>query len=95
MMNCCCLETELDRVDCIRYFITKALYEDESSVVGSVVMNNEKEEIGVKQIFESCVEAAPYSIHCATSSSFATGESFMGRIRTYFETSMERFITHV
>lgn len=63
MMNCCSLENEEDRVDYIRYFITKALYEDDSTILGSVVMCNVKEPIGAKQIFESCVEAAPYSIH--------------------------------
>ncbi|KAL3793053.1 hypothetical protein HJC23_003061 [Cyclotella cryptica] len=95
MMNCCALEKETDRVDYIRYFIKKALYEDESTVVGSVIMKNENEQIGVKQIFESCVEAVPYSVHCDLSSTFAAGESFMGKMRRYFETSMEKFMTHV
>lgn len=91
MMNCCSLKNEADRVDFIRYFITKALYEDGSTTVGSVVMNNEKEQIGVMQLFESCFEAAPYSIHHTVSSD----ESFIGRMKRYFETSMQKFMFHI
>eukprot|EP00957_Ditylum_brightwellii_P051528 3906983-Ditylum_brightwellii.AAC.1 len=35
-MECCSLALEIDRVRYLRYFLTKALYEDETTTVGSV-----------------------------------------------------------
>ena len=56
-MICCSLAKEFDRVAYLRYYLTKALYEDDSMTVGSIVMNTVNEYIGIKA-FESCFEAA-------------------------------------
>ena len=90
-MESCCLVSETDRVDYLRYFLTKAFYEDETTTVGSLVMNSEKQAIGVKQLFENCIEAVPCSVHMPMNRHFKTGLSFMERSKAYFENKMETF----
>jgi len=91
-MTACSLEKEEDRVGYLRYYLTKAFYEDETTTIGSIVMNFEKEDIGIKQIFESCYESAPAHIHHHGNSCSPT---VIGRTRSYFEKNMEKFIYHV
>jgi hypothetical protein len=45
VMNACNLVSPEDRVDCVRLCLTGALYEDESTTVGSVVMCTESVEL--------------------------------------------------
>ena len=90
MMNACALESERDRVDYLRYAVTKALYEDEDAIIGSPIMGKNNDRVGVKQIFESCIEAAPSNVHDNSSC-----DSFMGRITLYFEASIQEFANHV
>jgi len=91
MMNTCALESEADRVDHVRYVLTKALYEDETTIIGSPVMCKSDDRVGVTQMFESCMEAVPFN----NASVIPTGESFMNRVQRYFEGSMKRFMEHV
>jgi hypothetical protein len=91
-MDSCSLASENDRVEYLRYFLTKALYEDATTVIGSVVLCSENEAIGVKQLFESCIEAAPSRIHTEHDKDYKGGLSFMGRIRNFFEKKMETFV---
>ena len=44
----CNLESAMDRVEYLRYYRTKALFEDVTTTVGSVVMNSVCESIGIK-----------------------------------------------
>jgi hypothetical protein len=48
-----------ERVEYLRYHRTKALYEDASTTLGSVVMSSEDASIGVKQHYGDCLEAYP------------------------------------
>ena len=91
-MNCCSLAQEFDRVAYLRYYLTKALYEDDSMTVGSIVMNTVNEDIGIKQAFESCFEAAPARIHLLGAK---TGSSVIGRTITFFESNMETYMRHI
>ena len=93
-MNSCSLELEEDRVRYLRYNLTKALYEDKSTTVGSVVMNHVNEQIGVTQSYEDCFEAAPARIHMSMEPSFVNS-SVVDRTVSYFEKQMEKFIRHV
>ena len=91
MMNACALEDESDRVEYLRYYVSKALYEDNDAVVGSPVLCKNNERVGVKQIFESCIEAVPLSVH----TNALSGGSFMERNKKYFESTMLMFMNHV
>jgi len=100
-MQCCSLSSEVDRVAATRYYLTKALYEDEETTVGSVVMCHTKEEIGIKQLFSSCTEAVPSFAHLS-SIFYLSGDrkkeyrkassSFMGRAKDYLEDKMENYM---
>ena len=99
-MQCCSLSSEADRVAATRYCLTKALYEDEETTVGSVLMCHTKEEIGIKQLFSSCTEAVPSFAHL--SSCYLSGDrkeehgkassSFLGRAKDYLEDKMENYM---
>ena len=93
-MICCLLAQEFDRVAYLRYFLTKALYEDDSMTMGSIVMNTVNEDIGIKQAFESCYEAAPARIHTSFAGA-ATGSSVSGRTINFFESNMETYMRHI
>lgn len=93
-MICCSLAQEFDRVAYLRYYLTKALYEDDSMTVGSIVMNTVNEDIGIKQAFESCFEAAPAHIH-TTFAGATTGSSVSGRTIYFFESNMETYMRHI
>ena len=82
-----------DRIAFLRYYMTKALYEDNTTTVGSVVMNSTNSEIGVKQLFASCTEAAPFTIHMPCDPCFNKEVGVMGRIKNYFELKMEKYLT--
>ena len=94
-MNCCALAYESDRVEFLRYCVTKAMYEDKTTVYGSIVMNTKKKSIGVLQSFASCIEAAPYYIHTKDSKHFVSCDSFMGRNKIYFEQTIQCYMDHV
>jgi hypothetical protein len=92
---CCSLESETDRVSFLRYFLTKALYEDHTTTLGSIVMGRSNESIGVKQLFENCIEAAPSYIHHRFDSRYRTGHSVMERTKLYFEEKIETYMNHI
>lgn len=94
-MQCCALESESDRVTYLRYHLTKALYEDETTTVGSIVMGQSNEAIGVKQLYASCMEAVPTYIHQKCSGNFHADTSFMGRTIKYFEEKMSTYTSHI
>ena len=48
VMNCCSFSRKEDRVAYLRYYLTKALFEDETTLFGSIVMNSNKTKIDVK-----------------------------------------------
>lgn len=84
-MECCSMTSKDDRVAYLRYYFTKALYEDTETTIGSIVMNTVKDEIGVKQLFANCAEAAPFSIHVGADTKYEKDVGVMGRIKQYFE----------
>jgi len=94
-MDCCSLALQEDRVRFLRYFLTKALYEDETTTVGSVVMNFVNEAIGVNQLFANCFETAPSRIHSRMDPSFKSNSNIVDRTISYFEKNMSKFIRHV
>ena len=96
-MTACNFSTPTDRVEFLRYYRTKALYEDATTTVGSVVMCSENAHIGVKQHFGSCVEAYP-SQHQEGLVGTLLDEgcdrrapTFFGRMRAYFEEKIDQF----
>ena len=94
-MECCSMTSREDRVAFLRYYFTKALYEDSSTTVGSVVMNSISSEIGINQLFAMCTEAAPFSIHVPVDQNFNKGLGVIGRIKKYFELKMQKYIACV
>jgi len=62
--------------------------------MGSIVMNTVNEDIGIKQAFESCFEAAPARIHTSFAGA-ATGSSVSGRTINFFESNMETYMRHI
>ena len=94
VMHCCSLAHEVDRVGHLRYFLTKALYEDDTTTVGSIVMNTVNEDIGVKQSFESCFEAAPSHIHNPFNG-FLNGSTVIDRTINFFEKNMRTYMRHI
>jgi hypothetical protein len=92
---CCSLESETDRVSFLRYFLTKALYEDHTTTLGSVVMGRSNESIGVKQLFENCIEAAPSHIHHRFDSRYRTSHSVMEGTKLYFEEKIKTYMNHI
>ena len=91
MMNTCALESESDRVDHLRYVVTKALYEDGTTIVGSPIMGKNNDRVGVTQLFESCMEAVPFN----NSAAIHANGSFMDRVQGYFEGVVEKFTKNV
>ena len=87
-MNACNLLSADDRVSLLRYELTGALYEDEFTVVGSVVMCSENLSLGLQQKCEPCTEAAPSDIHLLPKRG---NMKFMDRFRHYFEDKIGRF----
>jgi hypothetical protein len=99
-MKACNLKSEQDRVDFLRYYRTKALYEDATTTLGSVVMNTTSDSIGIKQHFGNCVEAVPTNILMTVyrNSNNGNGEkgvSFLNIIRSYFEEKVSQFSYHL
>ena len=96
-MSACNFTSEKDRVDFMRYYRTKALYEDSATttMVGSVVMNTVCDEIGIRQHFGSCVETFPTNILTAAEDSSSKAVSFFDRIRSYFEKKIALFSQHL
>lgn len=98
-MHACNLASEEDRVDSIRYNFTKALYEDATTTVGSVVMNSESKAARVSQHFGSCIEAAPASVHNhnGISQQGLTQDhpTLFVRLRMYFEKRIATYAAHV
>lgn len=94
-MKCCSLSSEQDRVEYLRYFLTKALYEDETTIVGSIVMNSVNEKIGVKQLFADCFELAPPRIHCESDPSFISNSTVVNRTKSYFINSMKKYMSFI
>lgn len=94
-MSACCLQEEFDRVRYTRYFLTKALYEDSTTVVGSIVMNSENERLRVIQMFQDCFETAPAGVHLPHSVTYQDGSGFFERTTNYFEKQMAQLITCV
>ena len=94
-MMCCSLESETDRVSFLRYFFTKALYEDQTTTLGSIVMGRSNDSIGVKQLFENCMEAAPSSVHYPFHSHYFAGRSVMERVKLYFEEKTKTYMNHI
>jgi len=96
-MQACCLSAVSDRVEYLRYHLTKALYEDHTTTRGSLVMCVENESIGVKQMFESCIQATPSRVHYTWQK--GTGEqsesSLMGRTRDYFDRNMQIYMSRI
>jgi len=93
-MDCCSLAREVDRVRHLRYSITKALYEDHTTTVGSIVMNTVNEAIGVEQGFESCFEAAPSHIHSPRRGAL-NGSTVIDRTINFFEKNMGTYMRHI
>lgn len=91
-MECCSMTSIDDRVAYLRYYFTKALYEDSTTVLGSLVMNSENSELGIKQLYANCTEAAPFSIHMDVDPNFKKDLGVMGRIKDYFETKIEKYM---
>lgn len=83
-LRSCNFVHEKDRVEMIRSYLTKALYEDETTIYGSVVM----------QDWTPCdlIEASPVHIHGPTK---VPGETFLDRIRYYFCTQIDSFGKHL
>lgn len=88
-LRCCSLKSKKDRVSFLRYVFTNALYEDDTTVCGSIVMCQSDEAIGVKQIFESCLESIPSPVWIRAS------DSVLDTARSYFEGNMEKLVRHV
>ena len=96
-MTACNFSTPAERVEFLRYYRTKALYDDATTSVGSVVMCSENASIGVKQHFGNCVEAYP-SQHQEGRLGMLLDEggnrravTFFGRMRVYFEEKIDKF----
>lgn len=92
-MKCCSLTDKSDRIDFSRYTLTKALYEDKTTTFGSTVMNTVNESIGVTQCYSNCFESAPFHIHFDEEAK--SGSTVIGRIKSYFEKHMKRYIRHI
>lgn len=92
-MHCCSFSEEADRSKYLRYYLTKAFYEDDATTIGSVVMNSVKEDIGCTQAFESCFEAAPSRIHTVFNKT--KGITVYDRTVNFFEDNMKAYIKHV
>lgn len=91
-MECCSMTSRDDRIAFLHYYFTKALYEDNTTTIGSVVMNSTNEKIGVKQLFAKCTEAAPYNIHMSCDPNFDKNIGVIGRVKKYFKLKMEKYI---
>ena len=90
------LTSEQDRVDFLRYHRTKALYDDSTTTVGSIVMNCECDAIGIKQLFGSCLEAVPtYVLTAYFKPDNRNDPSLFSRIRCYFERRITKFSQHL
>lgn len=86
------LTAETDRVAVLRYALTGALYEDATTTVGSIVMCYEDEHIGVRQLGESCLEAAPTEIHMHHKIRTSSLD-ILSRYRYYFEEKLTTFMS--
>lgn len=94
-MMCCSLESETDQVSFLWYFFTKALYEDHMTTLGSIAMGRSNDSIGVKQLFENCMEAAPSSVHYPFDSHYFAGCSVMECVKLYFEEKIKMYMNHI
>jgi len=83
-----------DRVDYLRCYRTKALFDDQTTTVGSAVMNSECESIGIKQPFGVWVMAAPPYVHRKSLTEIKS-TSFLERIRAFFISRIEQFSKHL
>jgi hypothetical protein len=88
--------SDQNRVDFLRYHRTKALYEDSTTTVGSIVMNCECDAIGIRQHFGNCTEAVPtYALTAYFKPDNRDDPSFFNRIRCYFEKRIAKFSQHL
>jgi hypothetical protein len=99
IMTACAFTSETDRVDFLRYYRTRALYEDSASL-GSITMCTANERIGISQHFGNVLEACPPAVYSsyggAGSSSRAIdfdlqGKELFAKIRTHFEMQVTAF----
>ena len=77
------------------YYLTKALYEDQTTAFGGIVMNTTNERIGIKQFFESCFEAAPSHIHHKMVQPHMVNTTIIGRTIDFFENMTETYMRHI
>jgi hypothetical protein len=91
-MKCCSISRETDRVAYLRYYLTKALYDDNSTVIGSVVMSGRNADIGVKNMCEDGMEAIPSRVFMPFDPDFQQDLGLMDRVHHYLELNMERFM---
>jgi hypothetical protein len=92
VFKCCKLRNERDRADYLRYSTHKALYEDNNTKLGSVVMNLTNENIGVKQNYEDVTEAVPSRVFVKSDPNFRGDLGLLERMRHYFETQVGCFM---
>jgi len=92
VFKCCKLRNEHDRADYLRYCSHKALYEDNTTKLGSVVMNLTNESIGVKQNYEDVTEAVPSRVFVKSDPNFRGDLRLLERMRDYFETQVSCFM---
>ena len=94
-MQYCSLLTPKDCVVYLIYYLTKALYEDQTTAFGSIVMNTNNESIGIKQLFESCFEATPSHIHHKTGHPHMANITIIGHTIDLFEKNTNTYMRHI
>lgn len=91
----CGLAKERDRTDYVRYHFTKAIYEDESTNIGSPVLCTVDESIGIAQICENAFEAVPFHVFSWLDADIEEDRSLMERVQYYFESQIRQYMTLV
>jgi len=91
-IDCCQIAAERDRVDYLRYYLTKDLYMDSSTVLGSVVMCSTSDELGIKQGYEDGMQAVPPRVYMRSDPDFRPNSGLFDRTRHYFETNMRKLM---
>lgn len=101
-MHACSLSSSVDQVEYLRCYRTKALYDDSTTLVGSIVMNSESIRIGVKQHFGDIRESTPPFVHSKISAPQGSlvpygdiDPTLFGRIRRYNENQISLFARHI
>ena len=79
----------------LKYYLTKSLYEDKTTVFGIILMNTNNESIGIKQLFLSYFEAAPSHIHHKTGQLHMANTTIIGPTIDLFEKNTETYMRHI